>query len=49
MPQKVTSLRVDEELWKRAKIYSIQKGVTLSELVESLIRKELGEEQGVGD
>ena len=43
MPQKVTSLRIDEDLWKRAKIHAIENGTTLSELVESLLKRELGE------
>lgn len=37
----VTSIRVDEELWKEAKIYAIKKGITLAELLEQLIRQEL--------
>lgn len=41
MPQKVTSLRIDEDLWKEAKIYAIQKGTTLSDLIESLLKKEI--------
>ncbi len=39
--QIVTSIRVDEELWKQAKIYSIKKGLTLAELLNRLIRNEL--------
>jgi len=43
--QIVTSIRVDEELWKQAKIYVIKKGMTLAELLDELIRKEL--EKGI--
>ena len=42
MPKQiVTSIRVDEELWKQAKIYAIRRGLTLAELLNQLIRKEL--------
>jgi len=37
----VTSIRVDEELWKEAKIHAIKKGMTLAEFLNELIRKEL--------
>jgi len=43
--QVVTSIRVDEELWKEAKIYAIKKGLTLAELLDQLIRKELEKER----
>ena len=36
-----TSIKIDPELWKKAKIYSIEKGVDLSELIENLLKKEL--------
>jgi len=39
--QIVTSIRVDEELWKEAKIYAIKRGITLAEFLNELIRKEL--------
>jgi len=44
MPQTVTSVRVDEELWKKAKIHAIQKGITLTALLEELLRNELEKE-----
>jgi len=34
---KVTSIRVDPELWKRAKIVAIEEGVTLSDLIQEAI------------
>jgi predicted DNA-binding ribbon-helix-helix protein len=37
----VTSIRVDDELWKEAKIYAIRKGITLTELIEGLLKDEL--------
>lgn len=39
----VTSIRVNEELWKKAKKYVIDKGITLTELIDQLLRKELKE------
>jgi len=41
MARVVTSLRIDDELWKEAKIYSIKKGITLAELLEMLLKQEL--------
>ncbi len=37
MGGKVTSIRVDPELWKRAKIAAIEEGVTLSDLIQEAI------------
>ena len=45
MTTKTVSIRVDSALWQHAKIYAIQKGTDLSELVERLLRKELGEKE----
>ena len=42
--QIVTSIRVDEKLWKEAKIYAIKKGITLAELLNQLLRRELEKE-----
>jgi hypothetical protein len=39
----VTSFRVDGDLWKKARIYAIENGVTMKELIESLLRIELKE------
>lgn len=39
--QIVTSLRVDPELWKKAKIEAIKRGVTLADIVEVSLKKEL--------
>lgn len=39
--QIVTSLRVDPELWKEAKIEAIRRGITLAEIVDQALRKEL--------
>ena len=39
----VTSFRVDEELWKKARIYAIKNGMTMKKLLETLLRMELNE------
>jgi predicted HicB family RNase H-like nuclease len=39
--QIVTSIRVDEELWKEAKKYAIDTDISLAELIEKLLKEEL--------
>ena len=39
----VTSFRIDEDLWKKARIYAIENGVTMGEFIERLLRMELEE------
>ena len=41
MARKTTSLKVDEEVWKKAKIHCILNNKDLSEFIESLLIKEL--------
>ena len=44
MPDKkreATSIKVDPDLWKEAKIEAIKRDMDLSDLVESALRKEL--------
>jgi hypothetical protein len=36
-----TSINVDPELWKNAKIEAIKRGITVTELFEHSLRKEL--------
>ena len=36
-----TSIRVDDIVWKAARIYSIKRGITLTDLIERLLREEL--------
>lgn len=45
MERKVTSLKVDPELWKQAKKFAIDRGISLAELIEELIKKELKRQQ----
>jgi predicted HicB family RNase H-like nuclease len=44
--KKATSIKIDQELWKEAKIEAIRRGVELSELVEKALRKEIGVKSG---
>jgi len=39
----VTSFRVDEELWREARAYAVRHGITVKQLLEFLLRKELKE------
>lgn len=39
--RKATSIKIDSELWKAAKIEAIERGIELSELVDKAIRKEV--------
>jgi antitoxin component of RelBE/YafQ-DinJ toxin-antitoxin module len=39
--QVVTSIRIDDDLWKAARIYAISEGITLTELIERLLQQEL--------
>ncbi|MHA1289019.1 MAG: hypothetical protein ACTSPB_16645 [Candidatus Thorarchaeota archaeon] len=41
--KKMTSLMVDEELWKRAKMYAIENNMSLREFIETIVRRELEE------
>lgn len=40
--REATSINVDPELWKEAKIDAIKRGITVTELLEIALRKELG-------
>jgi len=37
----VTSIKVDQELWKEAKIFAAKNDITLTELLNKALRKEL--------
>jgi len=39
----VTSFRVDEDLWRKARVYAIENGMTMKQLLENLLRMELKE------
>ena len=44
----VTSLKVDPELWKLAKIEAVKRGITLGSLVDQSIKRELNLEKREG-
>ncbi|MGQ9468495.1 MAG: hypothetical protein ACUVTD_01500 [Nitrososphaerales archaeon] len=39
----VTSFRVDKELWREARAYAVRHGITVKQLIEFLLKKELKE------
>lgn len=39
----VTSFRVDEELWHKARVYAVANKMTMKELIENLLMIELKE------
>lgn len=41
MTKMVTSIKVEDELWREAKIHCIRRGITLGELLERLLKEEL--------
>jgi predicted transcriptional regulator len=45
MTKVITSVRVDDELWKKAKIHAIEKNETLTYMLERLLKEELERKQ----
>jgi hypothetical protein len=41
MKRVTTSIKIDPKLWKEVKKYCIDKGITISELLERLLKQEL--------
>jgi len=39
----VTSFRVDEDLWRQIRSYAVLHGITVKQLIEFLLKKELKE------
>lgn len=39
--KKTTSIKIDPKLWKEVKKYAIDKDISVTELVEIVLRKEL--------
>lgn len=37
----VTSIKVDDELWKEARIEAIRRGISVAELLNAALRREL--------
>ncbi len=49
MSEKITSIRIDKELWKKAKIIAIKRGIVLKNLVEELLSNEVRGEEFMQD
>ncbi len=41
MVRKTTSLKIDEDLWKKVKIHCINESIDISEYIEKLVKKDL--------
>jgi hypothetical protein len=41
MTKMVTSIRIDDVLWKKAKIHAIENNETVTDMVERLLKKEI--------
>jgi hypothetical protein len=41
---KSTSINIDADVWKKAKMKAIERGITVTQLVEIAIKKEIGEQ-----
>ncbi len=39
--RETVSIRLDPELWKEAKIYAIRNDISIANLIESLLKKEI--------
>lgn len=46
MKRKTTSLKIDPEIWKSAKKKCIDEEISISEYIESLIKKDIGKGGG---
>ena len=46
---KVTSIRIDQELWRKAKIMAVKRGVTLRSIIEELLAEEVEAEELAGE
>jgi antitoxin component of RelBE/YafQ-DinJ toxin-antitoxin module len=43
----ITSFRVDEELWREVRAYAVRHGMTVKQLIEFLLRRELRENRAL--
>jgi antitoxin component of RelBE/YafQ-DinJ toxin-antitoxin module len=43
----VTSFRVDEDLWREVRAYAVKHGLTVKQLIEFLLKKELEEKRAL--
>jgi predicted transcriptional regulator len=46
---KITSLRINEELWRKAKMLAAMRGTTLKAIIEELLRREIEAEEILKD
>ena len=42
MGKKTISIRVDPELWQKARVYAVKNKIRISDFVEQAIKKQLG-------
>lgn len=49
MAKVVTSIRVDDRLWKKSRIHAIENGETMTDMIERLLKKELQRRKKSGD
>jgi len=49
MVDKVTSIKIDSELWRRAKLLAVKRGVTLRSILEDLLLGEVRADEFLGD
>jgi len=45
LADKITSIRVNEEIWRKAKILAARRGITLRSLIEGLLKMEIEAEE----
>lgn len=38
----VTSIKIDEDIWKKAKIEAIKRGITVTDLLSSALEEKIG-------
>jgi len=41
MTRKTTSIKIDSDIWKKVRLYCIEKDTDISEYLEDLIRRDL--------
>jgi len=41
MARKTTSIKFDDQLWKKVKVHSIEKDMDISDYLEGLVKKDL--------
>jgi len=46
MARKTTSLKIEEEVWKKVKIHCIKEGKEISEYLEEIIKRDLKKNGG---